>query len=40
MFCCDFSFLWNEIACKDDDKLVQRARRTKRDILELVSSVG
>jgi hypothetical protein len=39
MFCCDFSFLWNEIACKADEKMTQGARRAKQIILGLVKSV-
>jgi hypothetical protein len=39
MFCCDFSFCWNEIACKADEKMTQGARKTKQTMLGLVKSV-
>jgi hypothetical protein len=39
MFCYDFSFLWNEIACKDDETMAPDARKAKRELLSLVKSV-
>jgi hypothetical protein len=39
MFCYDLSFLWNEIACGDDEKMAPDARKAKRELLSLVKSV-
>jgi hypothetical protein len=39
MFCCDFSFCWNDIACEADKKMSRGCRGIKQTMLGLVSNV-
>jgi hypothetical protein len=39
MFCYDFSFRWNEIACEGDERLSRQAQEVKRAFLSLVGGV-
>jgi hypothetical protein len=39
MFCCDFSFCWNEMACEADEKMSHGCREIKQTMLGLVSNV-
>jgi len=37
-FCLDFAAQWDDLACEEDDKLTQGARKVKLDLLALVKS--
>jgi len=38
-FCLDFAAQWDDLACEEDDKLTQGAKKVKRDLLALVKSL-